>query len=50
MVPNDTRIFFHISSKNCSNKTDSTRFQNFLFESMAEMKEMFETYLSKKNS
>ena len=48
MVPDDTRVFFHISSKKYANKTDSVKFQKLLFESMSEMKEMYESYLKTK--
>jgi len=42
MVPDDHKIFFHISSKISSKQTDSDRFVRLLFESMSEIKELFE--------
>lgn len=42
MVPDDNRIFFHVSSKNSSSVTNSERFVKLLFESMAEMKALFD--------
>ena len=43
MVPDDHQIFFHISSKISSKQSNSDRFVQLLFESMAEIKELFET-------
>ena len=43
MVPDDHQIFFHISSKISSKQTDSDRFIKFLFESMSEIKELYES-------
>ena len=42
MVPDDHQIFFHISSKISSKQSNSDRFVHLLFESMAEIKELFE--------
>ena len=42
MVPDDHRIFFHISSKISAKQTNSDRFVKFLFESMSEIKELYE--------
>lgn len=42
MVPDDNQIFFHISSKISSVKSNSDRFVKLLFESMAEIKELYE--------
>ena len=50
MVPDDTRVFFHISSKKYCDKTDSVRFQRLLFESMGEMKDIYEEYLKTKKN
>ena len=43
MLPGDARIFFHVSSKKFSTATDSKRFMQNLFDSLAEMKSLFET-------
>ncbi|KAG1650422.1 Carnitine O-palmitoyltransferase 1, liver isoform [Nymphon striatum] len=42
MLPNNFNIFFHVSSKKSSPDTDSTRFVKYLFESLAELKNLFE--------
>lgn len=49
MVPDDHQIFFHISSKISSKQSNSDRFVQLLFESMAEIKELFETVKPAKN-
>ncbi|EDO28060.1 predicted protein, partial [Nematostella vectensis] len=41
MVPDENRIFFHVSSKISSNKTNSERFVKNLYSSLAELKELF---------
>lgn len=41
MVPDDSVIFFHVSSKKSCAKTDSRHFVSLLFESLAEMKALF---------
>jgi carnitine O-palmitoyltransferase 1 len=41
MVPGDSRIFFHISSKRSCKKTDSQTFARCLFDAMAEMRALF---------
>lgn len=43
MVPDDHKIFFHISSKLSSKQSNSDRFVKLLHESMAEIKGLFET-------
>ena len=43
MVPDENRIFFHISSKISSGKTDSEKFLKLLFQTMDDMKELFES-------
>ena len=48
MVPDDKKIFFHVSSKISSSHTDSERFVRLLFESMSEMKDLFQTLKEKK--
>ena len=42
MVPGDRRIFFHVSSKRSQPSTDSKRFMSQLFETMQELKDLFE--------
>ena len=42
MVPDDHKIFFHISSKISSKQSNSDRFVQLLFESMAGIKELFD--------
>ncbi|KXJ09574.1 Carnitine O-palmitoyltransferase 1, muscle isoform [Exaiptasia diaphana] len=42
MVPDDNRIFFHVSSKNSSSVTNSDRFVKLLFQSLGEMKALFD--------
>lgn len=42
LFPSDQRIFFHISSRKSSPQTDTTEFGRLLFESMAEIKALFE--------
>ncbi|XP_048580409.1 carnitine O-palmitoyltransferase 1, liver isoform-like isoform X1 [Nematostella vectensis] len=42
MVPDENRIFFHVSSKISSNKTNSERFVKNLYSSLAELKELFD--------
>lgn len=49
MVPDDHKVFFHISSKISSEQTNSERFVRLLFESMAEIKELFEAVKTTKN-
>ena len=49
MVPDDHKVFFHISSKISSEQTNSERFVRLLFESMAEIKELFEAVKTAKN-
>ena len=49
MVPDDRKVFFHISSKISSEHTNSERFVRLLFESMAEVKELFEAVKTAKN-
>ncbi|XP_068710721.1 carnitine O-palmitoyltransferase 1, liver isoform-like [Montipora capricornis] len=48
MVPDDHKIFFHISSKISSKQTDSDRFVKYLFESMSEIKDLYEVVKEKK--
>jgi hypothetical protein len=42
MLPGDAKLFFHISSKRSAAGTDSTRFARLLFESLREMRELFD--------
>ena len=42
MVPDERIIYFHISSKVSSPSTDSHRFQRHLFESLSELKTLFQ--------
>ncbi|KAL8584079.1 hypothetical protein ACOMHN_022419 [Nucella lapillus] len=42
MIPGDRRIFFHVSSKRSHPGTDSKRFVSQLFETMQELKDVFE--------
>lgn len=49
MVPDDHRIFFHISSKISSKQSDSDRFVKLLFESMSEIKDLFESVKATKD-
>ena len=42
MIPGDLKLFFHVSSKRSSKQTDSTLFMNQLFETLDEMKALFE--------
>ena len=42
MIPGDLKLFFHVSSKLSSKQTDSTLFMNQLFETLDEMKALFE--------
>lgn len=48
MVPDDNQIFFHISSKISSKETGSNRFVKYLFESMSEIKDLYEAIKGKK--
>jgi len=41
MVAGEYKLFFHISSKKSSSKTDSTRFKNHLIQALKELKELF---------
>lgn len=43
MVPGDLKIFFHVSSKKSTKETDSTVFMKQLFETLVEMRDLFET-------
>lgn len=45
MVPGDQRIFFHVSSKRKHPVTDSKRFMQQLFETLQELKTLFESPL-----
>ena len=42
MIPGDFKFFFHVSSKRSSKCTDSTLFMKQLFETLDELKELFE--------
>ena len=42
MIPGDLKIFFHVSSKKSTKETDSTVFMKQLFETLGEMRELFE--------
>ena len=44
MIPGDLKLFFHVSSKKSSKQTDSTLFMNQLFETLGEMKALFEEH------
>jgi len=41
MLPSDMKIFFHVTSKHSSSKTDSKRFVNHIFKSLDELKQLF---------
>lgn len=43
MVPDDHRIFFHISSKISSKESNSDQFVKLLFESLSDIKALHET-------
>lgn len=43
MFPGDWSLYFHISSKKSTRETDSKRFVSLLFESLREMKLLFQT-------
>lgn len=49
MVPDDHKIFFHISSKISSKQSNSDRFVKLLLETMAEIKELFEAVKATKS-
>ena len=42
MFAGDLTFFFHVSSKKSSTETDSQRFVDYLYESLKEMKELFQ--------
>lgn len=42
MIAGDLKIFFHVSSKKSTKETDSTLFMKQLFETLGEMRELFE--------
>lgn len=42
MIAGNKKIFFHISSKRSAQITDSTRFMDLLFETLCDMKSLFE--------
>lgn len=42
MLPNDQRIFFHVSSKRSQPATDSSKFMAQLFQTLKEMRELFD--------
>ncbi|XP_045183818.2 carnitine O-palmitoyltransferase 1, liver isoform-like isoform X2 [Mercenaria mercenaria] len=46
MIPGDFKFFFHVSSKKSSKCTDSTLFMTQLFETLDEMKDLFENNAS----
>lgn len=48
MVPDDHRIFFHISSKISSKESNSDRFVKLLFESLSDIKALHETVKANK--
>lgn len=43
LFPSDQRIFFHITSRKSSPQTDTKKFGELLFESLAEVKALFES-------
>ena len=47
MVPDDHKIFFHISSKISSKQSNSDQFVRLLFESLSEIKALHETVKGK---
>lgn len=49
MVPDDHKIFFHISSKISSKQSNSDRFVKLLHESMADIKGLFDKVKATKN-
>lgn len=48
MVPDDHKIFFHISSKISSKESNSDRFVKLLFESLSDIKTLHDTVRAKK--
>lgn len=42
MLPSDHKIFFHVASKHSSPKTSSKRFLENIFQSMEELKNLFD--------
>ena len=42
MIPGDFKFFFHVGSKKSSKVTDSSLFMKQLFETLDEMKQLFE--------
>ncbi|XP_050397070.1 carnitine O-palmitoyltransferase 1, liver isoform [Patella vulgata] len=42
MLPGNNKFFFHVSSKKCCNGTNAARFMDQLFESLQEIKTLFE--------
>lgn len=43
MFPSDRRIFFHITSRHSSPQTDTSRFGKLLFDSLDEIKALFDS-------
>ena len=44
MVPGDTILYFHVSSKRSSKMTDSDRYMNNIFWALREMKSVCEEF------
>lgn len=42
MLPSDHKIFFHVTSKNSSPKTSSKRFLSHIFESLNDLRKLFD--------
>jgi hypothetical protein len=45
LFPNDSRIFFHITSRRSSPETDTSRFGKLLYDSLDEIKALFDNHL-----
>lgn len=43
MIPGDSKVFFHVSAKKSTPGTSATKFMDQLFETLAEMREIFVT-------
>ncbi|KAJ8311520.1 hypothetical protein KUTeg_010875 [Tegillarca granosa] len=43
MIPGDSKVFFHVSAKKSAPGTSATKFMDQLFETLAEMREIFVT-------
>jgi carnitine O-palmitoyltransferase 1 len=50
MLPSDASLFFHISSKRSSTATNSRRFADLLFESLRDMRQLFDSSNGQNNN